>query len=121
MPTSFGHAQGLPSLIIFYDLWNEAYSRKVCDVFTEGSHHRNLSVILITQNLFHQGRHCRDITQCQISGFTKNVRDKNQFLYLAKQAYPENPECLYKAYLEATDGPPQLLYTGLCSRHFVTR
>jgi hypothetical protein len=33
----------------------------------------------------------------------KNVRDKNQFLYLARQAYPENPESLYRAYLEATD------------------
>jgi hypothetical protein len=45
------------------------------------------------------------ITQCQISGFIKNVRDKNQFLYLARQAYPENPESLYRAYLEATDRP----------------
>jgi hypothetical protein len=33
------------------------------------------------------------------------VRDKNQFLYLARQAYPENPESLYRAYLEATDRP----------------
>jgi hypothetical protein len=27
----------------------------VCDLFTKGSHHRNISVVLITQNLFHQG------------------------------------------------------------------
>jgi ABC-type phosphate transport system ATPase subunit len=29
MPTRFGHAQGLPSLIILDDLLNEAYSREV--------------------------------------------------------------------------------------------
>jgi ABC-type iron transport system FetAB ATPase subunit len=62
MPTRFGHAQGLPSLIILDDLLNEAYSREVCVLFTKGSHRRNLSVILITQNLI-QGRHCRDISR----------------------------------------------------------
>jgi ABC-type iron transport system FetAB ATPase subunit len=54
MPTRFGNTGGLPSLIILDDLLNEAYSREVCDFFTNGSHHRNLSVILITQTLFHQ-------------------------------------------------------------------
>ena len=27
------------------------------DVFTEGSHHRNLSVINVTQNIFPSGKH----------------------------------------------------------------
>ena len=34
----------------------------------------------------------------------KNVRDKNQFLYLA-QVYPEDSEGLYRAYLDATEEP----------------
>jgi len=29
---------------------------------TRGSQHRNISVILITQDLFHHGRYCRDIS-----------------------------------------------------------
>jgi ABC-type polar amino acid transport system ATPase subunit len=62
MPTRFAHVQGLSSLIILDDPLNEAYSREVCDLFTKVSHHRNLSVNLITKNLFHQGRHCRDIS-----------------------------------------------------------
>jgi hypothetical protein len=67
---------------------------------------RNLSVILITQYFFHQGRHCRDISlNAKYLVLLKNVRDKNQFLYLARQAYPENPESLYQAYLEAKDIP----------------
>jgi hypothetical protein len=78
MPTGFGHVQGLPSLIILDDLLIEAYSREVCDLFMNGSHHRNLSVILITQNLFHQGRHCMDISlNAKYLVLLKNVRDKN--------------------------------------------
>ena len=33
----------------------------------------------------------------------KNVRDKNQFLFLARQVYPEDSNSLYKAYLNATE------------------
>jgi len=50
-----------PRLVVLDDLLNEAYSRDVCYLFTNGNRHRNISVILITQNLFHQGRFSRDI------------------------------------------------------------
>jgi hypothetical protein len=50
-----------PCLVILDDLLREAYCQQVCDLFTRGSHDRTISVILITQNLFHQDRHCRDI------------------------------------------------------------
>jgi len=58
----FGNAHGEPGLVILDDLLNDAYSKQVCDMCTRGSHHRNISVILFTQNLFHQGRFCRDIS-----------------------------------------------------------
>jgi len=35
----------------------------------------------------------------------KNARDKNQFLYLARQAYPEDSHSLYYAYRDATRRP----------------
>jgi ABC-type dipeptide/oligopeptide/nickel transport system ATPase component len=34
----------------------------VCDLFTKGSNHWNISVILITHNLFHLGRFSREIS-----------------------------------------------------------
>jgi hypothetical protein len=72
----------------------------VCDLFTKGSHHRSISVILITQNLFHQGRYCRDISlNATYLVLLKNVRDKHQFAYLARQVFPEYSDSLYKAYL----------------------
>ena len=62
LPETYGNARGEASLIILDDLLNESYERNVCDLFTKGSHHRNISVVLLTQNIFHQGTHCRDIS-----------------------------------------------------------
>ncbi|KAH9629435.1 hypothetical protein HF086_013349 [Spodoptera exigua] len=44
-----------PHLIIIDDLMRESDGR-IVDIFTKGSHHRNLSVFYLTQNLFHQGK-----------------------------------------------------------------
>ncbi len=35
----------------------------------------------------------------------KNIRDKYQFTYVARQMYPENSASLYEAYLDATAKP----------------
>jgi len=88
VPDNFDNTQGKPCLIILDDLLIDVYSKEVCSLFTRGSHHRNISVILITQNVFHQGRYCRD---------------KNQFLFLARQVYPEDSNSVYRAYLDATE------------------
>jgi len=106
VPQGFGNAHGKPCLIILDDLLNEVYLKDVCDLFTKGSHHRNISVILITQNLFHQGRFCRDILlNAKYTVELKNVRDKSQLLYLARQVHPQDSDSLYKSYLEATGRP----------------
>jgi len=95
VPQNFGDDHGRPCLIILDDLLNEVYSKDVCGLFTKGSHHRNIRVILITQNQFHQGRFCRDISLiAKYSVFLKNVRDKSQFQYLARQVHPEDSDSL---------------------------
>ena len=100
--------------MILDDLLNDVYSKQVCDLFTKGSHHRNISVILITQNLFHQGRYCRDISRnAKYLVLLKNLMDKNQFMFLARQVNPENSDSLYKAYLEATYRPHGYLLLDL--------
>jgi hypothetical protein len=69
---------------------NEVYSKDVCDLFTKGCHHRNVSVLLITRNIFQQERFCRTISlNTKYTVALKNVRDKNQFLYLARQVHPK--------------------------------
>ena len=84
--------------MILDDLLNDVYSRQVCDLFTKGSHCRNIRVILITQNLFHQGRYSRDISlNAEYLVLLKNVRDKKQFTLLERQVYPENSTSLYES------------------------
>jgi len=62
VPENFVGGSGKPRLVILDDLLNDIYSKQVCSMFKRGRHHRNISVILITQNLFHQVRYCRDIS-----------------------------------------------------------
>ena len=99
----FEKRKAVPYLIILGDLLNDVYSTDLCDIFTKGGHHRNVSVILIIQNLFHQGRCSRDISlDAKYLVIYKNVRDKNQFAYLVRQVYPENSNSPCDYYLEAT-------------------
>jgi hypothetical protein len=103
LPEDFADTQGKPSLLILDDLLNQVYSEAVCDLFTKGSHHRKVSVFFLTQNVFHQGTKCRDISlNAKYLVALKNVRDRYQFSFLARQVYAENSDSLYKAYLNAT-------------------
>lgn len=91
-----------PQLVIIDDLMRESDGR-IVDIFTKGSHHRNLSVFYITQNLFHQGRGQRDISlnSSYIICF-KNPRDKTQIRHLARQVSPENTKFMEDSYKDAT-------------------
>lgn len=91
-----------PRLIIIDDLMRESDSR-IVDIFTKGSHHRNLSVFYITQNLFHQGKGQRDISlNSSYIIFFKNPRDRTQIRYLARQVYPDNSKFVEEAYKDST-------------------
>jgi GTPase SAR1 family protein len=57
VPENYNNAKVEPCIIILDDLLNDVYSKDFCILFTRGSYHRNISVILITQNLFRQGKH----------------------------------------------------------------
>ncbi|EFA11965.1 hypothetical protein TcasGA2_TC004046 [Tribolium castaneum] len=91
-----------PTLIIIDDLMREANGR-VVDIFTKGSHYRNLNVFYITQNLFHQGKGQRDISlNANYTVYFKNPRDRAQIKFLARQIYPENTKFIQLAYQDAT-------------------
>ena len=62
LPETYGNAEGEPSFVILDDLLQQVYSKNVCDLFTKGSHRRNISVLLLTQNILHQAAHSRDIS-----------------------------------------------------------
>lgn len=94
-----------PRLVILDDLMREA-NGSVVDMFTKGSHHYNLSVIFVTQNIFNQGKGRRDISlNAHYIVCFKNPRDKQQILHLSKQICPENPKYIQEAYNDATSKP----------------
>jgi hypothetical protein len=95
MPKDFENKECKPALIILDYVLTEVYSEKVCLWFTRGCHHRNISVIVITQNLFHQGVYCGDISlNTKYLVLLKTPRDTHQFSHLARQVYPENSNSL---------------------------
>lgn len=114
LPESFENETDEPMLIILDDLMMEANNTKICEIFTRGSHHRNQSIVLITQNIFFKGKHCRDISlNTKFIVVFKNPRDKTQFRYLARQIQPENTKELLKIYKEVTDIPHNYLLLDL--------
>ena len=93
---------------------DSAYSTNVSQLFTKGSHHRNISLVLITQNLFHQGPASRDISlNSKYRVVFKNPRDKTQIVHLTHPVYPENISSLHKTYLEVCKDPHTYLFLDL--------
>ena len=93
------------NLIILDDLMTECTKDSaILNLFTIDSHHKNISVILISQNLFSQGKYSRTISlNCQYLVILNNPRDKSQIFYLARQMYPTNPNFLIECYNDATE------------------
>ena len=63
--------------------------KSVSNLFTKGSHHRNLSVLHLVQNVFDKNKHTRTISlNTHYLVIFKNPQDASQITHLAKQMYP---------------------------------
>ena len=81
-------------------------------LFTRESHHRNISVIYITQNLFCQGKHSRDIAlNCHYIILLRNPRDVHQISILGTQT--GMGKGVLEAYKESTSVPYGYLVVDL--------
>ena len=102
-------------MIVIDDQMIEAGSdNRIVNLFTKGSHHRNLSDIYIVQNLFHQGKGNRSISlNNHYLVLFKNPRDKLQILTLAKQMYRGETSLFIKQYEEAVRTPFGYLFVDL--------
>lgn len=78
------------SLYIIDDLFNEAVkSDVIANIFTRGRHEQ-ISVILISQNLFPQGKYARTITLNCSQYILLRQRDLSQLECLGRQIYGKN-------------------------------
>ena len=95
------------SMVILDDLMTECSNdQRVSNLFTRGSHHRNISIFYITQNLFPPGKLSRTISLNSHYMFVfKNLRDSLGISTLAKQMFPRSVSYLLDSFKDATENP----------------
>ena len=91
------------NLLIIDDLMPEM-NEVVAKLFTKGSHRRNMSVLLLTQNIFHKNKHSRTVSlNAHYMVLFKNVGDASQIINLAKTMYPGDVKYLRSRYENVTN------------------
>lgn len=103
------------AVLIIDDLMDEVGDdKRLSKLFTKRSHHRNISVILIVQNLFHKGKQMRNVSlNTSYLCCFKNVRDKQQIACLARQMYPKQTKFFMESFNDATLEPHGYLFLDL--------
>ena len=104
--------RSVSNLVILDDLMDEGGdSKAVSQLFTRGRHD-NLSVIFLTQNLFHPKQRNISLNSDYMVIF-KNVRDKSQFTNLAKQFMPNHVNFMKWVFQDATRLPHSYLFLDM--------
>src|SRR5215469_5419907 len=99
------------TLLIIDDLMSEA-DQRVTDIFTKHSHHRDVSVMFLTQNLFYKGARTISLNAHYLVLF-KNPRDASQIAFLARQIFPLKSKFMIESYEDATADPYSYLVVDL--------
>lgn len=103
----YGSIDGSEKVVVILDdqMMNENVRKKdnLTKYFTQGSHHRNMSVIYLVQNVFDKAKCMRTISlNSQYLVVFKNPRDVQQITSLASQMYGTNSQVLKAAFRDAT-------------------
>jgi len=96
------------SLIVLDDLAEQQFNLiEVARLFSHRSHHEQISVVLITQNLYQPGKYTRSITlNAKYIQIFKSPRDISSISILNRQLFPAYPKFLSLAYEDATHDKP---------------
>lgn len=96
-----------PDVVIIDDLMEAVGdSVEMTNLFTKGSHHLNISVCFIVQNLFLQSKYMRTISlNSHYIILLRNPRDKLQVSNLGRQIMPGETKFFNAVYNEATREP----------------
>ena len=105
------------TLVIIDDLMTET-DKSVSNLFTKGSHHRNLSILHLVQNVFDKNKHTRTISlNAHYLVIFKNPRDASQITHLAKQMYPGHVRFLQEVFGDATSEAYGYLFIDIETRN----
>ena len=122
LPNFVSLVQGLPDIpmyseepqLVVIDDQMDHDDNRISNLFTKGSHHRNISVIYIVQNLFDKNKQHRTISlNAHYLVVFKNPRDGSQIIHLAKQMYPGKTRYVQHAFELATQKPHGYLLIDL--------
>ena len=95
-------SDGKPRWLVIDDLMDEIAGKNETDkLFTKYSHHKNISVFFIVQNIFRKDLRTVNLNAHYFFLF-KNPRDASQVNYLARQMYPKQQKFLVESYEDAT-------------------
>ena len=81
-------------------------TKSLANLFPKGSHHRNVTILYLVQNMFDQGKSSRTVSlNSHYIVVFRNLRDQSQFSTMAAQILPKNSQWLMDAYADATSKP----------------
>lgn len=107
------------SLVVYDDLMLEiGSSKEICELLTVNSSHKHISVIVLSQNLYHQSTFAKTM---QLN-FTHNVvfnnyRDRNQIKTFLRQVEPNSWRSVWeKLYMEVLSRPHAYLVVDFTPR-----
>ena len=93
-------------LVLDYQMGVARSSMSAADLFTKGSHHRNLTVIYLVQIVYNQGKSKRTISRnSHYSVVFRNGRDASQFRTMVYQICPNGGKWLVDSFTDATSVP----------------
>ena len=80
--------------------------QRIADLFTKGSHHRNISNVYLTHNVFPQGRACRDnALNTQYLVLFNNQINRQQVATIARRICPSTCATFMRKFEHATARP----------------
>ncbi|CAC5371620.1 unnamed protein product [Mytilus coruscus] len=89
-----------------------AKDSRINDLFTEGSNHRNLSVLVLNQNLYF-GKDPTQRRNCHYLVLFNNPIDRQPVMTLGRQMYPSKSDFFLQKFGEATSRPYGFLLVDL--------
>lgn len=102
-------------LIVLDDLQHIIFESPIIALLFQQSRHRNISICLLTQNLFPKGKVNRDISlNCTGIFLLKTVRDISSIRTLSYQLNPLNPTKLSEIYINFINKPFKYIFINLC-------
>jgi hypothetical protein len=113
--TDFEVSENGNTLIVIDDQMDSAMQDiNTQNLFTKGVHHRSISVILITQDLFPEGKYSRTLRRNAVYlVIFRSPTFRSQVQSLGCQMYPYNKSFLASAYTNATERPYTYLFINL--------